>query len=241
MYIEEYGKGNKKTIVMLHGAFFIHTFGRQYCLADKYHLIVPHLPGFGNHTEKVFNAGEAIAELTELIPGIGSKVTLVGFSLGAQLAYELLCESPELFDKAIIVSPWLVKSKDEMDKMIKINEKQFTGLQNKFQCSLIAIMNGLPKAQREEFVRQMQHVRIETVHNAVNNGIELSEQFKNVQVPVVALAGGKESKGVVESVKQLAKLNRNCRVEIWPKAAHNIPPVFAKRFNKLIEREFEET
>lgn len=46
MKIEEYGIENKKTIVMLHGANFIHTFGRQYLLAEKYHIIVPHIIAF---------------------------------------------------------------------------------------------------------------------------------------------------------------------------------------------------
>ena len=29
MQIEEYGKENDKIIVMLHGAYFVHSFGRQ--------------------------------------------------------------------------------------------------------------------------------------------------------------------------------------------------------------------
>ncbi len=35
MYAEEYGKGNKEIIVMLHGANFVHTFSRQYILAEN--------------------------------------------------------------------------------------------------------------------------------------------------------------------------------------------------------------
>lgn len=38
MKVEEYGKGKPKTIVMLHGAYFVHTFGRQYLLAKEYHI-----------------------------------------------------------------------------------------------------------------------------------------------------------------------------------------------------------
>ena len=35
MKIEEYGKENSSIIVMLHGANFVHCFGKQYCLSDK--------------------------------------------------------------------------------------------------------------------------------------------------------------------------------------------------------------
>ena len=47
MYYDEYGNKNNKIIVFLHGAYFVHSFGRQYTLAEKYHLVVPHITGFG--------------------------------------------------------------------------------------------------------------------------------------------------------------------------------------------------
>lgn len=50
------------------------------------------------------------------------------------------------------------------------------------------------------------------------------------------LAGSKEQTEVHDSVKGLAAMNKNCRYEIWDKAAHNIPPVFSKQFNELIIR-----
>lgn len=55
MHVEEYGMENKEIIVMLHGANFVHSFGRQYVLAEKYHLIVPHLMGYGKETDKIFD------------------------------------------------------------------------------------------------------------------------------------------------------------------------------------------
>ena len=48
MHYYEYGKENDKTIVFLHGANFVHSFGRQYPLAEKYHLIIPHIMGYGD-------------------------------------------------------------------------------------------------------------------------------------------------------------------------------------------------
>ena len=234
MFIEEYGENNESIIVMLHGAFFVHSFGRQYVLSEKYHLIVPHIMGYGSHTEKVFQTEEAITELAEYISGIGKQVTLIGFSLGAQLAYELICRHSDLFNKAIIVSPWLLKTDAEMPMMLAMNEKQLITMKDKTKCKMIALMNGLPRAKRTEFVNQMQKVSVETVRNSVNNGIELDDRFRLVQIPVIALAGEKEQKSVVESVKMMASKNANCTYQIWAKASHNIPPVFAKRFNKLI-------
>ena len=97
-------------------------------------------------------------------------------------------------------------------------------------------MNGLPREARREFIGWMQKVKAETIHNSVDNGItfESEPQFVNVPFPIIALAGEKEQKEIIDSVKKMAEMNPYCRYEIWKKAAHNIPPVFAKAFNALI-------
>ena len=114
MYCEEFGQENDRVVVMLHGAFFTFAFGRQYCLADRYHIVVPHIMGFGRHTDRTFQTDEALAELEECVGGLGRKAGLVGFSLGAQLGYALICRRPDLFDKTVLVSPWLEKDAAEM-------------------------------------------------------------------------------------------------------------------------------
>jgi len=238
MYCEEYGTGNEKIIVMLHGANFVHSFGRQYVLSEKFHIIVPHLMGYGNETDKTFNADEQVQELAAFIQTLGRKVVLVGFSLGAQVAARLVAEYEYLFSAAIIVSPWLDKNAEMLTFMLGQNEKQYKTLKNRFICNLIGLMNGLPKARRKEFVEQMQRVTPETVKASVDNGITIDSirRFMDVTIPVYALAGGKEQDEVKNSVKALAGMNLHCKYEIWDKAAHNIPPLFYKPFNALIEK-----
>lgn len=236
MTVEEYGKENGSVIVMLHGANFVHCYGRQYPLAERYHIVVPHLMGYGDEADRVFDAARCAEELAGFIGTFDKKVLLVGFSLGAQLAFKLISEHPELFYAAIIVSPWLTKSEPALSEAMKVNEKQLASFKKRWLCGLIGRMNGLPREQRVKFVEQMQKVRIETVRNSVDNGITFDSEpgFAGVDFPVVALAGARESKDVLDSVKRMGEINGNCRCEIWERAAHNIPPVFAKRFNRLI-------
>ncbi len=236
MRIEEYGAENKKIIVMLHGAHFVHTFGRQYPLADKYHMIIPHIMGFGEHTDKVFQAGECVRELAAFIRGLNTKVMLVGFSLGAQLAFKLVSEYEELFECALLVSPWLIKEEAFLSSINEQNKKQLRSLKKKPLCAMIGTLNGLPPKACKAFVQQMQNVTEETIHNVVYNGISLetTPSFARAAIPMVALVGGKEQREVTDSVKKMAELNPNCKCEIWDKAAHNIPPLFYKRFNQLI-------
>lgn len=238
MHFEEFGKEHEKTIVMLHAANYVHVFAKQYCLSDEYHLIVPHLMGYGEETDKTFNTEEQIKELAEFISSLGKKVALVGFSLGAQVGFKLLSEHPELFNCAVLVSPWLIKDRETLDKVVAMNEKQLATFKKKWLCGLIARMNGFTKEQRTSFVEQMQKVTPETVKNAVDNGITLDSVsgFDKVDVPVLALAGAKEQDFIRDGVKKLSEMNTNCTSEVWDKAAHNIPPMFAKQFNERIRQ-----
>ena len=236
MKVEEYGNIESRTIVMLHGAYFVHSFGRQYSLSKKYHIVVPHIMGFGDNTDKIFTTDECISELAEYIKSLNKKVVLVGFSLGAQLAFKLVSEHEELFESAIIVSPWLIKEETSLSEAAQINQKQLRQLKNKFLCRFIGLMNGLPPKACKEFVSQMQNVKNETIHNVVYNGITIDSvpRFAEIKLPVIALAGEKEQSEIRNSIRKMSEINENCRFEIWDKAGHNIPPLFAKRFNDLI-------
>jgi len=234
--VEEYGNSNDKIIVMLHGAHLVHMFRKQYVLKEKYHIIIPHIMGFGDNTEKVFQTEECVCELAKYIKSLHKKVILVGFSLGAQLALKLVTEYEELFESVIVISPWLIKEEPLFSKIMELNRKQLHSLQNRFLCSITGMMNGLTLVQCKEFVSQMQNVKEETIHNMVDNGITLESlsEFAKVSIPVIALAGEKEQSEVKDSVKHLSDINENCTYEIWKKAGHNIPFVFSKRLNELI-------
>ena len=192
--------------------------------------------GFGGETSRVFDADACVHELADFIRAFDKKVLLIGFSLGAQLAFKLIFEYTDLFYAAIIVSPWLDKKESTLPEVMRINERQLSSFKKKWLCNIIGMMNGLPRAQRKEFVEQMQKVKIETIRKAVDNGITFDNApgFANIDFPIIALAGGKEQQDVQDSVKRMAERNTNCRYEIWEKAAHNIPPLFSKQFNKLI-------
>lgn len=237
MYFDEYGDKSRPTIVMIHGMNFVHTFARQYVLSDRYHIVVPHITGYGNEAETIFITQKAVSDIIEIIRNQNEKVILIGFSLGAQLGLRIVTEIPELIKGAVLVSPWLIKDKDSIQFITEMNEKPFHLLQkHKGICKIFGMMNGLSKNQRKEFSEQMKKVQLETIRNSVNNGIELTTlpKFKEISIPILAIAGEKEQDVMKQSVKQMAASNPNCKCEIWNKAAHNVPSLFAKRFNERI-------
>lgn len=189
--------------------------------------------GFGDEAERVFDTETCITELAEYISGLGEKVLLVGFSLGAQLAFKLVSEYPDLFYSAVIVSPWLIKSESELSEVMKINEQQLASLQKRWLCNIVGMMNGMPKGHRKEFVEQMQKVSIQTNRNSVDNGITFESEpgFTDVAIPVVALAGAREQQSMIDSVQKMAEINPHCRYEIWEKAAHTTSHPYLRRIS----------
>ncbi|WP_354452216.1 alpha/beta fold hydrolase [Microbacterium sp. 1262] len=76
-------------------------------LAPSYAVLVPDLPGHGRSAAEPYvshaNTITAIAELlATTVPG--RPTTVIGFSLGAQLAIQLASGHPELVSQAVIVS-----------------------------------------------------------------------------------------------------------------------------------------
>ena len=236
VYYIELGDRSAPTVIMLHGAFFVDAFGRQYPLSNQYHLVIPHIKGFGKAAKETFETGSALEELRELVSQYDEPVYLIGFSLGAQLAFKLVSENPELFRKVILVSPFLLKKDEISEQVTDENLKMLRSMKNRFFCHAIGLMNGLPKQSRADFVESMQLVSEETVRNCVDNGISFDtvDSYSACNVPILALAGEKEQAEIKESVERMAELNPHCRCEIWDKAKHNIPPVFAKRLNETI-------
>ncbi len=194
--------------------------------------------GYGKETGKTFDTDSQIRELVSYITSLHQKVLLVGFSLGAQIAFKLVAEHEELFSGAIMISPWLEKPDKMLQSVMEQNEKQYVLFRKRWICNLIGFLNGLPRAQRKDFVEQMQQVTIETVRRSVDNGITLDsvKGFEKVSIPVYAFAGEREQAEVIGSVEEMGKRNPHCQCRIWRKATHNIPQLYDKELNAWIEK-----
>ena len=107
IYYDVYGNRDNPTILMLLGAGALDTFSQQYCFSDKYHLVVPHLPGAGKAADVVYEPEKTKQELFELIENLHKdKIGVIGHSLGGQIAVMLVSEHPEWFSFAAFLRTW---------------------------------------------------------------------------------------------------------------------------------------
>lgn len=241
MYYEKYGDSGSPVIMFLHGTNFVHCFSKQ-CdkLSKDYQAIVPHIPGFGRNSDVTFSADLAVEQIAEFAASFGKKITLVGFSLGAQLCLPLLCRYEELFNGAMLISPWLIKDSAEIEKAMKQQSDSEKLSKSNLKIGLDSLVMGLDKGERQEHAEFCKNVTMKSILASIDNGILLADypQYGELKMPLMAICGIKEITDVRKSVRALAQQNHNCTYDMWDGAAHNIPFKYAARLNKTIA-EFE--
>lgn len=238
IYYEKYGDNTETILMFLHGTNFVHCFSKQCSyFARKCQAVVPHLPGFGRNCDVAFSVELAVSQVAELAKKFGRPVTLVGFSLGAQLCLPLLCRHEELFNGAVIISPWLIKEISDIEKLMKQYSDSEKAMRKGSASGVNAFAASLSRGEREEHKEFCQTVSMQSILASVDNGILLSDypEFADIDKPLAAICGIKETTDIRKSVRALAHLNPRCSYDMWDGAGHNIPYKYAARLNAAIE------
>lgn len=237
MYYDEYGKRENHTIVFLHGAAATDTFSNQYCLQDKYHLVVPHLYGCGKEVDEFYEPEKTIKALAKLIKGLGkNKVTLVGHSLGGELAVAMVSQYEDLFDKAVFLSAWVCASQKTIDKYVKIARYSSFTLKFSWLIRLQARYWHYTKQQEEFMVDYARKITPEQYIAWFKNRIFLDEQinYSNINIPMLAVCGKKEIKEMKHSIEELGRRNQNCKTIFLDNANHDFPLRRADLINPIL-------
>lgn len=120
MTIHEFGKDNKEAIVLIHPAAVMWDYFEYVIplLEDRYHLIVPALPGYDEERPGDFTGVEEIAkELAEWLAdhGIDELACIYGCSMGGAVTIRFLAEG-RIWTKSAVIDggitpyqlPWVV-------------------------------------------------------------------------------------------------------------------------------------
>lgn len=244
IYYQKYGGDANPVIMLLHGTNFVHCFSKQIDFLSKdYCVIVPHLPGFGRNCDAIFTTDLAVEQVAELAASVGKPVTLVGFSLGAQLCLPLLCRHGELFNGAMMISPWLIKDNAEIEKMMKQQSDNEKSMRSGIISGLNSLTAGLDKDERREHAEFCKNVSMRSILASIDNGILLADypEYGQLNKPLAAICGIKEPTDTRKSVRALAQQNPHCTYDMWDGAGHNIPFKCASRLNKTIDEFMSKT
>ena len=237
MYFYEYGNRDNPTIVFLHGAGATDTFSSQYCLKSKYHIIVPHLYGSGREVDQVYELEKTLVGIVEIVKSLGKeKVSLVGCSLGAELAVALVSLHEELFDKAVFLSAWVCPSDRAIKQYVKLAGIMSYFFKLEWYLRLVGKLWKYTKEQTDFLVAYGKGITPDHFKAWFGIRVRLKEYtgYRDVKIPMLAICGEKELREIRDSLKELGKQNPSCKTEVWEKANHDIPMRFADRLNRTL-------
>lgn len=241
MYFDEYGNSEKATIVFLHGAALTDTFSNQYIFKQDYHLVVPHLYGSGREVEERYEPQKTIAALVDLIRSLNKKpVILVGHSLGGELAVALVSQYPELFERAVFLSPWVCATQKSIDRFVRLGiwtqrTSRLSGL-----LRLQAKYWHLSKVQEDFLVDYTKKITPEQYVAWFKDRIFLDEQanYAKVKIPMLAVCGEKEFSEIKTSVVELGNRNQKCQTLFLKGGRHDFPLRMPAVLNPLLSEFF---
>ncbi|MBR5806467.1 MAG: alpha/beta hydrolase [Oscillospiraceae bacterium] len=246
MVFTEYGAGNEKTVILLHGGGLA-QWGYEAVaklLADSYHIILPVLDGHGDSDRNFESIEDNAGYIIDFIDrNFDGKVFAVGgLSLGGQIALEMLSQRKDICQYAFIESALVLQSK-------------LTAVLTKPMIDLSYFLISKPWFARLQFdylkinPDLFQQYYIDSCKITKENMISflkanslytLKPGLKDTEAKVLIMAGEKEVKSIIESSHIIKDTMPNSRLEIIPELYHgqlsmNKPEKYISRFEKHIK------
>ena len=212
MKYKEYGKGNQKTVVLLHGGGLSWWNYREAAelLQGNYHVILPILDGHARSNRGFTSIEDNAAEIIDFIRSeLGSSVYLLGgLSLGAQVTLEMLSQQGDICEHAIIESAAVIPSK-VTHVMLKPTLACSYGLIKQNWFSRLQFKSL--KIKDELFADYYRDTCAITKEDMIaflraNTFYTLKESVKNSTADVRAYYGEKETRGIKKSAEKIKEM-----------------------------------
>lgn len=246
LYYKEDGEQNEQIILFLHGGGvggWMWDKQVQY-FKEKYHCIVPDLPGHGRSNETEFiSIKDCALQLIHLLQEKqeDKKLIVVGFSLGAQIAIQMLSQFPNLIDYAMINSA-LVRKVSFGKEMVKPSIKlTFPLIKFRFFSKLQAKQLYIGPNLFEKYFKDSTRMSLDTLTIVLeeNMSFQLPNSYSDVKAKLLITVGEKERKVMKNSaIDLLSKQDKSKAITITG-IGHGIPLAAPEFFNDILENWLE--
>ncbi len=244
LFVSEYGPGGAPTIVLLHGGGGGGWMWQPQIdqLQNEYHLLVPDLPEHGkSRAIRPFTFPDAATRVAELIKAKArdGRAHVVGLSLGAQTTVQLLSQSPEVVDHAVI-SGALVRSIPGVG-LTRLMTKMYWPFKDAAWLIRANMRSyGIPDRFFTEFQADTKALTLDSFVRitTANATFRVPPHLDRVTVPTLLLVGEKELKIMRESTRDLLKAIPSAKGYVVASAIHNwsmqLPDLFTQTIRAWI-------
>jgi pimeloyl-ACP methyl ester carboxylesterase len=237
MYFDSYGETKNPTLVLLHGAAALDTFANQYApLAERFHVLVPHLPGAGRAAGDPYDPQAACDSLATWIDSLGTgRVALMGHSVGAELAFKLVCAHEALFSRAVFLSPWLTASERSTKRYADVAKLSYGALKRQSLLRMQAKYWHFNEEQTERLVEYSARIPLSTYVSFFEKRVRFADepQYASVSIPMLAMCAKDETRETLASVRALGN-NPNCLTVRFPLGGHDFVLRRADTLNPIL-------
>jgi len=239
---QEYGNKDASLIVFLHGGGVSSwMWDKQVQYLTDYHCVTLDLPEQGLNVDKgKFSIKYSACKIIELIEeiGQGKRVTVIGFSLGAQVLVQMLSFRQDLIDYAIINSA-LVKPNRFGEKLISpLIRLTFPLIKNRAFSRLQAKTLFIGDEYFERYYNESCQMERNTLVRILkeNMSFEIPAEFSEAKGEILVTVGEKEKAVMKSSAIDIVNCNKNCTGIIISGIGHGVPLAKPDFFNQTIEK-----
>ena len=239
MHVNHFGPEGSRPLLLLHGggvAGWMWEPMRAH-LDQERRILVPDLPGHGRSADETYTShDDVLPTLEKLLEHEGRPATVVGFSLGAQLAVLLAARRPDLVADVIVVSAQAVPLRAVGPTLALLGATAGLARQEWF-AKLQARELFVPPEHLDDYVRTSAGISRETLLNAVGENLRFTppDGWRDFPGAALILAGSKEKSLMKRSAAALQEARPLSEREIVDGCGHGIPLQRASWLARRIE------
>lgn len=227
MHVKYFGARGSRPLLLLHGGGVAGWMWEptRANFDEEHRILVPDLPGHGRSADGTYTAhDDVLPELERLLEDEGGRATVVGFSLGAQLAVLLAAGRPDLVDSVIVVSAQAAPMRAAGPTLALLGATAGLARQEWF-ARLQARELFVPAELLDEYVRTSAGISRETLLNAVGDNLrfEPPAEWQDFPGAALILAGSTEKPLMRRSASVLHEALPQSELEIVDGCGHGIP------------------
>lgn len=247
MKYQEYGFGQKGTIILLHGGGLSWWNYREAAalLQTDYHIILPILDGHAGSDRPFTTIEENASEIISFIDEhLGGSVLLIGgLSLGGQILLEMLSQRGDLCPYALIESAAVIPSKLTNILIAPAFGGSYGLIRNREFAKLQFHSLHIDPALFEDYYRDTCQITKEDMiaFMKANTSYALKDSLRGVSAEVHVFYGSRETAEIRRSAETIGRTLPGSRLHPLPGFRHgdlslNHPQAYAEAVRQIINK-----
>ncbi len=214
--------GEGPPLVYLHGGGTATGFDCLLPLAERFRLIVPHHPGFGASADHPTAASleDYVGHYLELFDRLElGEISLVGHSMGGQIAGLFALRAPDRVRRLVLVAPFGLHVPDHPTVDIRvIPEHEIPA----YLAADMSVFAGLPNPPTPEFLaeRRREAMSFVRINSTGTHNPKLQASLGSLTTPTLVLWGSADRLIPFEQAAAWVAALPNAEAKIFPGAGH---------------------